>query len=159
MCMQSVISIVGRTLQPFDDDNIIPTFGFGDTITRDLSCFPFTTNRGCNGFDEVLRRYNELTPNLLLSGPTNFAPVIYEAIRTVQRERGYHILVIIADGQVTKETETRAAIVEASKWPICMHCIYVFIFMVLFINNLISVAIIMVGVGDGPWVSNYIIDK
>ncbi|KUF99387.1 60S ribosomal protein L23 [Phytophthora nicotianae] len=126
----SVISVIGRVLEAFDDDNIIPAFGFGDLATKGNSCFPFTQGRGCHGFEEVLRRYNEITPTLKLSGPTNFAPVIKETIRAVQKSGGYHILVIIADGQVTNEEDTRNAIVEASNWPI---------------------SIIMVGVGDGPW--------
>ena len=35
---QQVISIIGKTLQPFDDDNIIPTFGFGK---NKFSCIYF----------------------------------------------------------------------------------------------------------------------
>lgn len=119
--LQSVISVIGRVLEAFDDDNIIPAFGFGDIATKGDNCFPFTQNRGCQGFGEVLRRYNEITPTLKLSGPTNFAPVIRETIKQVERESGYHILVIIADGQVTNEDQTRQAIVEASNWPICKY--------------------------------------
>ena len=32
--------MMGETLEPFDDDGIIPAFGFGDTSTRDRSVFP-----------------------------------------------------------------------------------------------------------------------
>ncbi|KAE9102711.1 hypothetical protein PF010_g14013 [Phytophthora fragariae] len=127
---QSVISAIGRTLEAFDDDNIIPAFGFGDSRTRAERCFPFSRGRGCQGFDEVLKRYNEITPQIQLHGPTSFAPVIQEAIKAVKEDPGYHILVIIADGRVNQPSPTRNAIVEASKYPI---------------------SIIMVGVGDGPW--------
>ncbi|EGZ26719.1 hypothetical protein PHYSODRAFT_472911, partial [Phytophthora sojae] len=57
---QSVISVIGRVLEAFDDDNIIPAFGFGDLTTKGDKCFPFTSGRGCHGFEEVLRRYNEM---------------------------------------------------------------------------------------------------
>ncbi|TMW68336.1 hypothetical protein Poli38472_005804 [Pythium oligandrum] len=128
---QSVISIIGRTLEPFDDDNLIPTYGFGDASTSDKAVFPFKRDGDpCQGFDEVLRRYSEITPQLVLAGPTNFAPIIHEAIRLVKTTNSYHILVIIADGQVTNEKDTSAAIVEASKY---------------------ALSIIVVGVGDGPW--------
>lgn len=128
---QQCIQILGRTLAPFDEDHLIPVYGFGDITTKDRAVFPFFPDRRpCRGLEEALARYTEITPSVQLSGPTSFAPLIYEAIRLVRETGGYHILVIIADGQVTTEKETVSAIVEASGYPL---------------------SIILVGVGDGPW--------
>jgi len=129
---QEVIQIVGTTLEAFDDDKLIPVFGFGDKTTTDQSVFPLKTGGPCNGFEEVLKCYNEITPKIALSGPTSFAALIKEAIKIVKEEQAYHILVIIADGQITKACEraTEQAIVDASHLPL---------------------SIITIGVGDGPW--------
>ncbi|KAG9129331.1 hypothetical protein Leryth_016625 [Lithospermum erythrorhizon] len=141
---QQAISIIGRTLSPFDEDNLIPCFGFGDASTHDQNAFSFyPDHRPCHGFEEVLKRYREMVPHLKLSGPTSFAPIIDAAIDIVERSnRLYHVLVIVADGQVNRSTDlppgrlspqeqaTINAIVAASEYPL---------------------SIVLVGVGDGPW--------
>lgn len=127
---QTVISVLGRTLEAFDEDRMIPAYGFGDSTTSDKAVFSLIRERPCYGFQEVLQKYSEVTPLLQLSGPTSFAPIIHQSIALVKESRAYHILVIIADGQVTNQKETVDAIVEASNYPL---------------------SIILVGVGDGPW--------
>ncbi|KAJ0561665.1 putative copine, von Willebrand factor A-like domain superfamily [Helianthus annuus] len=154
---EMVISIIGKTLAAFDEDNLIPCYGFGDGMvlffisiltyirvrknlfnfyliaasTHDQDVFSFYPEERCyNGFEEVL-------------SPTSFAPVIEKAMTIVEESGGqYHVLVIIADVQVTRsvdtgrgqlspqEQKTVDAIVEASKLPL---------------------SIVLVGVGDGPW--------
>ncbi|XP_051126651.1 E3 ubiquitin-protein ligase RGLG3 [Andrographis paniculata] len=141
---EQAISIIGRTLSPFDEDNLIPCFGFGDATTHAENVFSFyPDHRPCNGFEEALARYKEILPFLHLSGPTSFAPVIDAAVDIVEKSNfQYHVLVIIADGQVTRspntlpgrlspqEQATIDSIVAASEYPL---------------------SIILVGVGDGPW--------
>ncbi|XP_058112963.1 E3 ubiquitin-protein ligase RGLG1-like isoform X3 [Magnolia sinica] len=141
---EQAISIIGRTLSAFDEDDLIPCFGFGDASTNDQQVFSFFQDgRSCNGFKEALDRYREIVPHLKLSGPTSFAPIIETAIGIVEKSNGrYHVLLIIADGQVTRsvdtchgeispqEKDTIDAIVKASNYPL---------------------SIVLVGVGDGPW--------
>ncbi|XP_043804918.1 E3 ubiquitin-protein ligase RGLG2 isoform X1 [Manihot esculenta] len=141
---EQAISIIGRTLSAFDEDNLIPCFGFGDASTHDQDVFSFHEDeRFCNGFEEVLTRYREIVPQLRLAGPTSFAPIIEMAMTIVEQSGGqYHVLLIIADGQVTRSVDTQHgqlspqekktidAIVKASEYPL---------------------SIILVGVGDGPW--------
>ncbi|KAH8501236.1 hypothetical protein H0E87_016164 [Populus deltoides] len=139
---EKAISIIGNTMAPFDEDNLVPCFGFGDATTRDQEVFSFHSDHSpCHGFEEVLACYKKIVPNLRLSGPTSYGPVIEAAIDIVEKSKGqYHVLIIIADGQVTRtssdgelsrqEEQTIKAIVDASSYPL---------------------SIILVGVGDGPW--------
>ncbi len=39
----------------------------------------------CKGFRGVLDAYNKITPRVRMAGPTNFAPLIKEAIRIVKK--------------------------------------------------------------------------
>ena len=92
---EQAISIIGRTLSKFDEDNLIPCFGFGDgnfcsdffifstyeishrhiievsltASTHDQEVFSFYPDeKFCEGFEDVLRRYRELVPRLRLAG-------------------------------------------------------------------------------------------
>ena len=104
-----MISIIGRTLESFDEDNLIPAFGFGDTQTTGESVFSFKVDQGgggdkkggrggegggvggqsdrevpCKGFTEVLERYGDIANKVSLGGPTNFAPIINKAVSIVR---------------------------------------------------------------------------
>ncbi|MES1910939.1 MAG: hypothetical protein MHM6MM_003457 [Cercozoa sp. M6MM] len=130
---QRVIRIIGETLASFDDDGEIPVFGFGDVTTGDRAVFsvnPARQDGVCFGLDDVLSKYTLVTPSVRLAGPTSFAPLIRRAVEIVRESAQYHVLLIVADGQVTNPKETADAIVEASNFPL---------------------SIVMVGVGDGPW--------
>ncbi|KAG9439308.1 hypothetical protein H6P81_019473 [Aristolochia fimbriata] len=141
---EKAIGIIGKALAPFDEDNLIPCFGFGDSSTHDDGVFSFNSDhRPCQGFEEVLACYREIVPKLKLSGPTSFGPIIEAAMDIVEESGGqYHVLVIIADGQVTRSSDTKEgklsqqeratvnAIVSASSY---------------------ALSIVLVGVGDGPW--------
>jgi len=128
---QVAIRTVSHALEAFDDDGLIPAYGFGCSKTKDRAVFSLTADESpCAGFAAVLEAYDNVTPTLKLSGPTSFAPLIRKAIELVQTAGGFHVLLIVADGQVTSEAATIQAIVEASAHPL---------------------AIVLVGVGDGPW--------
>ncbi|KAL0341616.1 UNVERIFIED_CONTAM: E3 ubiquitin-protein ligase RGLG2 [Sesamum calycinum] len=132
---EQAISIIGRTLSKFDEDNLIPCFGFGDASTHDQEVFSFFPDeRFCDGFEEVLSRYRELVPQLRLAGPTSFAPIIEMAITIVEQSGGqYHVLLIIADGQVTRSVDTGRGELSPKRRKQWMQIVKAS------------------GVGDGPW--------
>jgi len=130
---QEAIYLIGQTLAPFDNDNLIPAYGFGDATTKNLKVFPYNAGGDkCKGFAHVLQRYNEIVTggNLNMSGPTSFAPIIKKAIKIVKKEKSYHILLIVADGEISRGCleDTKNAIIRASKYPL---------------------SIVVIGVGDG----------
>ncbi|OQR83378.1 E3 ubiquitin-protein ligase RGLG2 [Achlya hypogyna] len=154
---EQVMETISKTLYEYDDDNTIPVYGFGDDSTGDTAVFSFMPlqPQGAPVFSgyrlgDVRNRYRDAVPHVTMAGPTTFAPIIYQAVRLVQQNNmAYHILVIIADGQVTRsvdvpqgafskhEQETINAINFASNFPL---------------------SIVVVGVGDGPWDMMHIFD-
>ncbi|KAF4356953.1 hypothetical protein F8388_015929 [Cannabis sativa] len=64
---EQAISIIGRTLSTFDEDNLIPCYDFASTHDKDVFSF-FPKDKPCRGFEELLSRYRELVPRINLSG-------------------------------------------------------------------------------------------
>ncbi|XVF16309.1 hypothetical protein REPUB_Repub10bG0020200 [Reevesia pubescens] len=169
---EQAISIIGKKLAASIEHNLIPCYGFGDASTRDQNVFSFSPDdRFCNGFEEVLSRYREIVPQLLLSGfhyapvshpcfelpfeaypiniyyflpgPTTFAPVIEMAMTIVEQSVGqYHVLVIIADGQATRSPDTQRGQLSSQEQNTVDAIAQA---------SKLPLSIILIGVGDGPW--------
>ncbi|KAL4217592.1 hypothetical protein ACF0H5_022334 [Mactra antiquata] len=126
---KEVICIFGETLEDLKtDDAEIHVFGFGKKL------FPMKSQKKCVDFNDVIKMYESLTPNVKFCGPTDFSLIIYESIKIVERTEKFHILLIIADGQVTDEEKTKEALMDASNY---------------------ALSVVVVGVGDGPWDAMY----
>ncbi|KAF1323438.1 Copine-like protein, partial [Globisporangium splendens] len=157
---ENVIETIGKTLRDFDEDNVIPVFGFGDEMTGDHSVFTLSPDQMAKpGFalEEIRKRYRDVVPNVVMAGPTSFAPIINEAVSIVNRTGGYHILVIIADGQVTRSVDIPAHACLATLDHASDECV-LFWFVFVYDSNF-PLSIIMVGVGDGPWDSMIYFDN
>jgi len=128
------LSLVARTLEAFDDDHLIPCYGFGDSSTGADAVFSLKAgNEPARGLEDLLMTYRQVTPHINLAGPTSFAPIIRQAMRDVfYSGMQFTVLLIVADGQISPSCvqDTEKAIVDASQFPM---------------------SIIVIGVGDGPW--------
>jgi len=135
---EMALSIIGGALTPtFDEDGLIPAYVFGDISTKAETVRQIGGTAGCRGIegaDGLLTQYRKAVSSAFFSGPTSFAPLIDKAVQVVRsRNNSFHILLILADGQVTPgdcHDRTVEAIIRASAHPL---------------------SIIMVGLGDGPW--------
>ena len=140
---QQVISIIGRTLAPFDSDGFIPCFGFGDQHTTDKAVFAMfdekANPKGDCGFDAVLASYEAHIPKVALSGPMSFGASIRKTMALVKATKPmeFTICLILCDGEPNNKEDTVKAIIEASSMPIAIVC---------------------VGLGDGPWKAMYEFD-
>lgn len=132
---EQVMRAVGSALvQVLDGDQTVPCFGFGakGSGIDPLDSFHIGTANNAGDLVRVYRGYMTRFEHkgLAMSGPTSFASVIQRVVELAKTKQRFHTLLIITDGQINDGQATMDAIVEASKYP---------------------VAIVIVGVGRGPW--------
>jgi len=77
------------------------------------------------GIEGIMNSYAYALRNVVLYGPTNFAPIIKKVIAEAEqmettegKGNNYHVLLIITDGKISDREETIRSIVKASFLPI-----------------------------------------
>ena len=155
-----VISIIGRTLEEFDDDKRIPCFGFGLSAPNSYSPSPHSLYFHIHLKETSRRRIGVHFPSSTIvfatqsrrccsamtrSRPTSSSPArptslpsftkpypsssplkrceapTFRWIFLIGAQDHLHILVIIADGQVTDEVDTVDAIGALPHNPLFVH--------------------------------------
>jgi hypothetical protein len=133
---QAVITSVCETLLHYDSDNLIQTYGFGgcpynlsSTLCqpgKTSHFFPLTgdwnncAGRGINGVFDI---YTSAVENVVLGGPTFFAPMFKEIVNFTkasfeQDDSNYTVLLVITDGCIHDTKATVKEIIRGSVLPL-----------------------------------------
>ena len=122
------ITQVGQIVIEYDDDKMVPAFGYGANLPRTNQvnhCFPLNLNFEnpfVQGVEGLLAAYAMAVTTVSLNGPTYFAPLLRECLQSVKQgyvhsKMNYTILLIITDGQINDFNDTVSILVEASDFP------------------------------------------
>ena len=106
---QQAILNVGSIIEPYDSDRRFPVFGFGGAPNWEGSsipnhCFAINgtpENPEIEGVQNILGAYQATLPNITLSGPTYFGPILQEFLNMVGSQEGqktYNVLLLLTDG-------------------------------------------------------------
>lgn len=142
---ETAINEVGMILMDYDQDKMIPTFGYGAMLNNSVNhCFALNfnpSNPELNGIPSVLAAYKNSFKYCGLSGPTLFAPLltmVYNMASRVpasQENQKYYTVLIVTDGAINDMPETIDLLVALSNLP---------------------VSVIIVGVGNADFSGIYI---
>uniref|UniRef100_A0A671YIF4 Copine-3 n=1 Tax=Sparus aurata TaxID=8175 RepID=A0A671YIF4_SPAAU len=119
----SALWSVGQVVQDYDTDKLFPAFGFGAKLPPDYQVSSLT-DQSQRSIQGIVEAYRQVLPQLRLSGPTNFSPLITHvasiAATAAQADTAsqYYVLLILTDGEITDFDQTRDAIVRASRLPL-----------------------------------------
>ena len=117
----------------YDADKMVPIYGFGakprfpELYKESAShCFPCTGNPNSDEvpqLDGVFQAYNYAIQNIILDGPTFFAPILRTVVKNTLNalsvnEDHYCFFLLITDGIIHDLQATIDALVEASHLPI-----------------------------------------
>lgn len=120
---EQALEKIGKILSEYDDDKKYSIFGFGgepewlDSVSHCFALNGFQDNPYIKGFENVLQVYKNTLPEIKLSGPTKFRPLLEKQLEICRNsdENTYHILLILTDGVAHDLQETIDLLVIASR--------------------------------------------
>jgi vacuolar-type H+-ATPase subunit F/Vma7 len=125
---QQAIRAIGDILSEYTADNSYDVFGFGARLPNNSisHCFPvtFAADAKVPGIEGVLGCYRNALPQLRLSGPTLFTPILQTALQqssTLQNDttsHNYKIVLMLTDGVINDMDQTIESIVRGSEMPL-----------------------------------------
>lgn len=125
---EAALLAVGNIIKPYDTMGLFAGFGFGAKLNGPNKppshLFPLNGNDQhpyVSSIEDLLKVYRTKLKNVILSGPTNFAPCIAHCNNIAQQfEDGNHyfVLLIVTDGIISDMMQTKKAIIEASLGPL-----------------------------------------
>ncbi len=121
---QAIISC-GLIVAFYDYDQLFPVYGFGaiiNNVPKPNMCFNinFQENPEIYTIDNVIEEYRKCLKKIIFAGPTEFCPMIRKEIEIIKKENNpliYHVLMILTDGVIVDQQDTKDAIIEASFLP------------------------------------------
>lgn len=92
-------------------------YGFGDVHTCDRAVFSFLPPGApaCTSLDDVVARYREITPQIVMGGPTSYVAAVQRAAECAEESELATALVLVVDGAPANMAATRRALTEASR--------------------------------------------
>lgn len=124
---QRAILSLGEILEKYNNNGVLPCYGFGARLPNGVTSFDFPLNLNfeapfLRNYGEMFQCYQNIFSQISLSGPTNFAPLIraiieYTSKNKTVNEFNYTVYVILTDGAITDISETIREIVVASRLP------------------------------------------
>lgn len=125
---EAALLAVGEVIEPYDTMGMFAGFGFGAKLYGSTNppshLFPLNDNNQhpyVSSIEELLKVYRSKLRSVILSGPTNFAPCIAHCnniARQFEDGNHYFVLLIVTDGIISDMTQTKKAIIEASRSPL-----------------------------------------
>jgi len=117
---------IGDIIQYYNSTKQYPGFGFGAKVAPHLPVsHRFALNGSmeqpyCDGVESLIHFYKQMIRQVILYGPTNFAPIIEYTADIASKNmhsNNYFILLIITDGVICDLENTKRSIIRASSLP------------------------------------------